>query len=78
MSSQGAIIALILLLLYRLERARDTEREVELKMRSSQTVQQPGSLPHYRGTEIKRGLEQGMGGLQRKGPAKDQEWEILR
>ena len=49
------------------ERARETEREVELKMRSSQTAHTQG---HYRGTEIKShgaGLQQlNVRGVQKK------------
>lgn len=63
MSSQGAIIALILLLLYRPE--RESERHREGGRAEDEVIPNsahPGSLPHYRGTEIKRAMEQGTGG----------------
>ncbi|KAF3835108.1 hypothetical protein F7725_027666 [Dissostichus mawsoni] len=55
------------------ERARDTEREVELKMRSSQTVHTQGHCLTIEG-QIKRGMEPGMGAAGRaaeKRPAED-------
>lgn len=64
-SSQGAIIALILSLLYRPERARDTEREAGPRVRSSQTALCQGhclSIEGHRMTERwrEREMEEGM------------------
>lgn len=44
------------------ERARDTERGGRAEDEVIPNSAHPGSLPHYRGTEIKRGMEQGHGG----------------